>query len=183
MKVQGEAGQGREKDLQVNMRVDLGKEGCGNDAENAKIGGLREDDHTNSSTPFGDERDFAWDKDVNVEVIVAKEAFYDLRLEARNYLKTTKRLVKSSQIFCEETRKLFSYSLVESIKQPIQEMSSQLNFLNSQVQLIDRPNSRDSSFQDEIQRLEQNYNKIKTRQALKLESESVSQSCTSCEIF
>lgn len=144
---------------------------------------LREDDHTNSSTPFCDEKESAGDKDVNMEVIVAKEAFYDLRLEARNYLKTTERLVKSSQIFCDENRKMFSYSLVESIKQPAQELNSQPNVINSNANLIESPNSRDSSFQDEIERLKKNYEKLKNLQEIKLESESVSQSCTSCEIF
>lgn len=180
MKVPSEGSQGLIKDLkQVGVKKEINE----NYRAGCKVGILRDEDYTNSSTPFGDERDFSCDKDVNMDVILAKEAFYDLRLEARNYLKTTKRLVRNKEVFCEETRKIFSYSLVESMKQPIQEMSCQLNFINLHIQPLDKTDSRDNSFQEEIQRLEHNFTKLRKRQELKLESESVSQSCTSCEIF
>ena len=181
VKIINEAKQAKAPKGRPGAGVDKGRvEGNG---EKKGLGGLREDDYTNSSTPFCDEKELGWDRDVNMEIIEAKEAFYDLRLEARNYLMTTKRLVQTSQVFCDENRKMLSYSLIESIKQPALDMSSQLNVLNSHIHLNESLSSRDSSFQDEIQRLQKNYEKLKSLQELKLEPEVVSQSCTSCEIF
>ena len=52
---------------------------------------FRNDYYKKSSTYFGDEKNFSCDTEMNMDAILAKEVFYNLKLEGKNYLKKTKR--------------------------------------------------------------------------------------------
>jgi hypothetical protein len=134
----------------------------------------RLENQTNSSTPFlEDASDVEKSSFVaNFDVILAKEAFYDLRQEARSYLRTTQKLVKSSQSFFEETRRVYSSSVVESLKVPSQDHPQDFQVSNA---------SRDfSSLQEELARLQENFEKL---QKIRLEKDSVDLRCTGCFLF